>query len=56
MFVKLIDRFWIARGVAAEELRAIKGRSIAYFGMIAMLGASAALSYGILGNLVGTVV
>lgn len=55
MFVNAIDRFWVARGVNAEELTAVKGRSFAYVGMIVMLGASAALTCGIVNNVVGIV-
>lgn len=48
-----IDRFWIARGVRASELRAIKGRTVAYVGLGAMALAGLCLSAGIAINLLG---
>ena len=52
---KMIDHFWIARGLSREELTAIKGRTAAYLGLMAMGLTSLALTVGIVSNVAATV-
>jgi hypothetical protein len=51
-----IDSFWIARGVNADELKAIKGRSVLYAGLFSMAVTAFVMVGGIAQNLVGSTI
>lgn len=52
---RTIDLLWIALGVNAEELTALKGRGVIYLGLGLMALASSVLVAGIASNLAGMV-